>query len=146
VRHLAERNGTVAPGDIDFMEKLAFRSGLGDATAVTPAIQHAGQRKPGIEAARQEYMDTCFACVSELLEKTGVAPAKVKFVITNSSLFNPTPSLSAAIMNRFRMRDDTINYSLGGMGCSGEACAPGVGRGPSTLALSPLDGSSPASL
>ena len=42
-------------------------------------------------------------------------------VIVNSSLFNPTPSLSAMIMNRFKMPPTTINYNLGGMGCSGEA-------------------------
>jgi hypothetical protein len=40
-------------------------------------------------------------------------------VITNSSLFNTTPSLSATLMNHFGMPANTINYNLGGMGCSG---------------------------
>jgi predicted naringenin-chalcone synthase len=42
-------------------------------------------------------------------------------VITNSSLFNPTPSLSATIMNHFKMPHTTLNYNLGGMGCSAGA-------------------------
>ncbi|GBG00075.1 hypothetical protein Rsub_12772 [Raphidocelis subcapitata] len=128
VRRLAIANGGIPEDDIAFMEKLAYRSGLGDATAVVPAIQRAPQSKPGMELAREEYQATCFSCVAELLEKTGVKPSQIKFVITNSSLFNPTPSLSAAVMNRFRMRDDTINYSLGGMGCSAGVVALDLAR------------------
>ena len=70
---------------------------------------------------REEFELTCFQCVEALLAKTGVRPEQIKFVVTNSSLFNPTPSLSAMIMNRFKMPSTTINYNLGGMGCSGEA-------------------------
>jgi len=52
------------------------------------------------------------------LNKTGVQPRQIGIVITNSSLFNPTPSLSATIMNHFKMPHTTFNYNLGGMGCS----------------------------
>ena len=128
VRRLAAANGDIPEDDVAFMEKLAFRSGLGDATAVVPAIQAAPTRKPGLEKAREEYVETCFACVAELLEKTGLDPAKIKFVITNSSLFNPTPSLSAAVINKFKLRDDVINYSLGGMGCSAGVVALDLAR------------------
>ncbi len=44
---------------------------------------------------------------------------QIGIVINNSSLFNTTPSLSASIMNHFKMSSKTINYNLGGMGCSG---------------------------
>lgn len=70
--------------------------------------------------ARLEFEVTCFSAVQELLERTGVSPKQVGAVIVNSSLFNPTPSLAAMIMNRFGMPSTTINYNLGGMGCSGE--------------------------
>lgn len=53
---------------------------------------------------------------------------QINFVITNSSLFNPTPSLSAAIMNHFKMAATTINYSLGGMGCSAGVIALDLAR------------------
>jgi hypothetical protein len=43
----------------------------------------------------------------------------VGILVVNCSLFNPTPSLSAAVMNHFKMGSNTINYNLGGMGCSG---------------------------
>jgi 3-ketoacyl-CoA synthase len=117
--------------DVDLIMKLAVRSGLGDSTPVPPKpvalfitdnpARDLSKSKPGIEMAREEYEETCFPTIQALLDKTGVKPSQINFVITNSSLFNPTPSLSAAIINRFGMRDDTINYSLGGMGCSGVA-------------------------
>jgi len=50
----------------------------------------------------------------------GVQPRQIGIVVVNSSLFNPTPSLSATIMNHFKMPHTVLNYNLGGMGCSGE--------------------------
>jgi hypothetical protein len=138
VRRCAEAHGAIASEDVALLSKLAFRSGLGDRTAVPPRpvemVMDRERRgnghdaKPGIEMARDEYGETCFQCVDALFAKTGINPNKVKFVITNSSLFNPTPSLSAAIINRFGLKDDTINYSLGGMGCSGAPARPPRGH------------------
>ena len=39
-------------------------------------------------------------------------------LIVNCSLFNPTPSLAAMIINHFKMRSNIISYNLSGMGCS----------------------------
>lgn len=36
----------------------------------------------------------------------------------NCSLFNPTPSLAAIVINHYKMKDSIQSYSLGGMGCS----------------------------
>jgi hypothetical protein len=41
---------------------------------------------------------------------------------------NPTPSLSAAIINHFKMPASVINYSLGGMGCSAGVIALDMAR------------------
>ena len=39
-------------------------------------------------------------------------------LIVNCSAFNPTPSLSAAVVNHFKMRQDVRTYNLSGMGCA----------------------------
>jgi predicted naringenin-chalcone synthase len=57
---------------------------------------------------------------SDLLEKTGIKPSHVGILVVNCSLFCPTPSLCAHIMNHFKMDKNTITYNLGGMGCSGK--------------------------
>lgn len=44
--------------------------------------------------------------------------AQIDILITNCSLYCPTPSLSACIVNRFKMRSNVVTYSIGGMGCS----------------------------
>ena len=43
---------------------------------------------------------------------------QVHILIVNCSLFNPTPSLAAMIINHFKMRSNIISYNLSGMGCS----------------------------
>lgn len=55
------------------------------------------------------------------LKPAGVQPRQIGIIITNSSLFNTTPSLSATIMNHFKMSSKTLNYNLAGMGCSAGA-------------------------
>lgn len=118
IKDLCEKRGLFTSEDVDFQEKIAYRTGLGDDTAVCPAIQSGDAGQLGIEAARFEFGATCFTTIEELLNKTGIHPKEVDFVITNSSLFNPTPSLSAMVLNYFKMSSKTISYSLGGMGCS----------------------------
>ena len=43
---------------------------------------------------------------------------QVDILIVNCSLFNPTPSLSAMIVNHFKMKSNIVSYNLSGMGCS----------------------------
>ena len=54
--------------------------------------------------------------------------AQIDILVVNCSLFNPTPSLSAMIVNHFKMRSNTITYNLGGMGCSAGVIAIGLAR------------------
>merc|ERR1719420_1479723 len=56
--------------------------------------------------------------VADLLAATGTAAEDIGIVIVNCSLFCPTPSLSAMLVNHFKMRSDCLTYNLGGMGCS----------------------------
>ena len=43
---------------------------------------------------------------------------QIDILVVNCSLFNPTPSLSAMIINHFKMRSNVVSYNLAGMGCS----------------------------
>ena len=49
---------------------------------------------------------------------TGIKAKQIGVLVVNCSLFNPTPSLSAMIINKFKMRSNIISYNLSGMGCS----------------------------
>jgi hypothetical protein len=38
-------------------------------------------------------------------------------LVTNCSIYCPTPSLSSMLVNKFKFRQDVQSYHLGGMGC-----------------------------
>ena len=61
------------------------------------------------------------------MTKPGLA-LQVDIVIVNCSLFNPTPSLSAMIVNHFGMRPDIKSYNLSGMGCSAGIISIGLAK------------------
>lgn len=55
------------------------------------------------------------------LQWTGVSPEEFDFVVVNSSLFNPDPSHSTMVKDRFKLRADAQCYDLGGMSHNDEA-------------------------
>ncbi|GMP56240.1 hypothetical protein CsSME_00020798 [Camellia sinensis var. sinensis] len=85
--------GTFTEENIAFQKKIVERSGLGQKTYLPEAV-------------------------IRVLAKTGVKAKDIGIVIVNCSLFNPTPSLSAMVVNHYKLRGNVLSYSLGGMGCS----------------------------
>lgn len=111
---------------INFQEKLLVRNGLGPKTAFPDAMFRASEigktGKPEVAlnmaSARQEAEEVMFSSVADLLRNNNISPKEIDILIVNCSLFNPTPSLSAMIVNHFGMRHDVLTYNLSGMGCS----------------------------
>ncbi|KAG0568627.1 hypothetical protein M758_6G031300 [Ceratodon purpureus] len=102
---------------VEFQKKILERSGLGSKTYL-PAAMHALPPCPSMKAAREEAELVMFGCLDELFEKTKIKPKDVGVLVVNCSLFNPTPSLSGMIVNKYKMRGNIRTYNLGGMGCS----------------------------
>ncbi|KAK1277612.1 3-ketoacyl-CoA synthase 6 [Acorus gramineus] len=102
---------------VDFQMLILERSGLGEETCLPPAI-HYIPPNPTMEAAREEAELVIFSAVDAVLAKTGVRPKDVDVLIVNCSLFSPTPSLSAMIINKYKMRSNVRSFNLSGMGCS----------------------------
>lgn len=100
-----------------FQKKILERSGLGQKTSLPPALLRVPQN-PCIAEAKKEAEEVMFGAIDELLEKTGVSAKDIGILIVNCSLFNPTPSLSAMIVNHYKLRENIKSYNLSGMGCS----------------------------
>lgn len=112
---------------LKFQERILSKSGVSWETFFPPAFFH---EPPVInmDTAREEAEMVLYGAVEELLKKTGLKPRQIDVLVTNCSLFNPTPSLSAMIINHFKMRTDIDSYHLGGMGCSAGVIAIGLAQ------------------
>ncbi|GJP38326.1 hypothetical protein CLOM_g22779 [Closterium sp. NIES-68] len=107
---------------VDFQTKVFARSGLGDRTYIPPSM-HTWPPSPSIANARLEAEMVMFGALDELFAKTGVKPQDISILIVNCTVFCPTPSLSAMVVNHYKMRQDIQSYNLGGMGCSASIIA-----------------------
>jgi len=102
---------------IEFSLAVTKRSGVAPVgTYLPPAIIN--QEPKTMKASREEAEVVMFGCLDDLFAKTGIRPKDVGVLIVNCSLFNPTPSLTAMIVNHYKMRSDIVSYNLSGMGCS----------------------------
>ncbi|KAF2311098.1 hypothetical protein GH714_019479 [Hevea brasiliensis] len=105
------------PKSVEFQMRILERSGLGEETCLPPAI-HYIPPKPTMEAARGEAELVIFSAVDSLFKTTGLKPKDIDILIVNCSLFSPTPSLSAMIINKYKLRSNIKSFNLSGMGCS----------------------------
>ncbi|KAG2321229.1 hypothetical protein Bca52824_014442 [Brassica carinata] len=115
-------NHSTLTGDFDessleFQRKILERSGLGEDTYLPEAMHHVPPRI-SMAAAREEAEQVMFGALDKLFANTGVKAKDIGILVVNCSLFNPTPSLSAMIVNKYKLRGNIRSYNLGGMGCS----------------------------
>ncbi|CAH9145785.1 unnamed protein product [Cuscuta epithymum] len=103
--------------NLSFQKKILERSGLGEKTYFPEALLRLPP-SPSMAEARKEAEMVMFGAIDELLAKTGVNAKDIGILVVNCSLFNPTPSLSAMIVNHYKLRGNIQSYNLGGMGCS----------------------------
>ncbi|CAJ2654630.1 unnamed protein product [Trifolium pratense] len=102
---------------IDFQKKILDRSGFGNKTYVPESLL---ENPPNIctNAARKETESVIFGAIDELLLKTKMKVEDIDILITNCSIFNPSPSLSAMVVNHYKLKHQILCYNLSGMGCS----------------------------
>lgn len=111
--------GTFTDENLAFQKKILERSGLGQKTYLSQALLRIPP-DPCMSEAREEAEMVMFGAIDQLLEKVKnhVKVKDIGILVLNCSMFNPTPSLSAAIVNRYKLRGNILSYNLGGMGCS----------------------------
>jgi 3-ketoacyl-CoA synthase len=109
--------GVFTDDNLAFQRKILERSGLGQGTYFPSAVLNSPPN-PCMAEARAEAQAVMFGAIDRALAKAGVRARDVGVVIVNCSLFNPTPSLSAMVVNHYKMRGNVASYNLGGMGCS----------------------------
>lgn len=113
----SEMSGSFDAQSMEFQRKILERSGLGEQTYLPP-VMHKVPPQPTMAAAREEAEQVMFGALDALFNKTGIQPKDIGVLVVNCSLFNPTPSLSDMIVNKYKLHGSIRSYNLGGMGCS----------------------------
>ncbi|KAL1366715.1 3-ketoacyl-CoA synthase 4-like [Arachis hypogaea] len=109
--------GDFDESSLEFQRKILMRSGLGDET-YAPEAMHLIPPRPSLAAARAEAEEVMFGALDNLFQNTKLKPKDIGILVVNCSVFSPTPSLSAMIVNKYKLRGNIKSFNLGGMGCS----------------------------
>ncbi|PSS01350.1 3-ketoacyl-CoA synthase [Actinidia chinensis var. chinensis] len=123
----ARKSGKFDEASLQFQKRILESSGIGDETYLPKAIM-SGENCSTMKEGRAEASMVMFGALDELFEKTHVRPKDVGVLVVNCSIFNPTPSLSAMIINHYKMRGNILSFNLGGMGCSAGIIALDLAR------------------
>lgn len=102
---------------LDFQEKVLEKSGIGDESCI-PLNLHEMQPDVSLKRSREETEEVLCTIVKDLLSKHKINPKSIDILVTNCSLFCPTPSISSMIINKFGFRSNIKSINLSGMGCS----------------------------
>ncbi|KAJ0514914.1 putative very-long-chain 3-oxoacyl-CoA synthase [Helianthus annuus] len=124
---LARKSGKFDEASLAFQKKILESSGIGDETYVPKSIS-SSENTTTMKEGRAEASMVIFGALDELFNKTRVRPKDVGVLVVNCSIFNPTPSLSAMIINHYKMRGNILSFNLGGMGCSAGIIAVDLAR------------------
>ncbi|KAG4954315.1 hypothetical protein JHK87_039909 [Glycine soja] len=109
--------GNFLPSSFDFQRKILLCFGLCEHTYV-PQAMHSIPTRPFKATAREEAEQVMFGALDNLFSNTNDKLKDIRVLVINSSLFNPTPSLSAMMVNKYKLCDNIKSFNLGDMGYS----------------------------
>ncbi|KAL3833970.1 hypothetical protein ACJIZ3_008706 [Penstemon smallii] len=106
-----------------FLFRTMINSGIGGDSYVPKIVMDRKEENPTLSDSLEEIDDLFFQTLDNLFSKSKVSPQEIDILVVNVSLLSPVPSLTARIINRYKMRPDLKVYNLSGMGCSASLIA-----------------------
>ncbi|KAL0890330.1 hypothetical protein Bca101_014313 [Brassica carinata] len=114
---LAMKSGNFNETSIELQRKVLEQSGIGEESYMPRVVFKPGH-KVNLRDGREEAAMVIFGAIDELLAETKINVKHIKILVLNCGVLNTTPSLSAMVINHYKLRHNTESYNLGGMGCS----------------------------
>ncbi|CAA7019238.1 unnamed protein product [Microthlaspi erraticum] len=114
---LAVKSGNFNETSIELQRKLLDQSGIGEESYMPRVVFKPGH-KVNLRDGREEAAMVIFGAIDQLLAATKINVKHIKILVLNCGVLNTTPSLSAMVINHYKLRHNTESYNLGGMGCS----------------------------
>ncbi|WCJ19469.1 3-ketoacyl-CoA synthase 3 [Euphorbia peplus] len=117
------RNKNLGLDEYRFLFHTICNSGIGESTYGPKTVVEGREESSSINDAYLEMDEIIFGTIDKLFEKTGISPSEIDILVVNVSLFSPAPSLTARVVNRYKMREDIKSFNMSGMGCSASLVA-----------------------
>ncbi|KAK3011891.1 hypothetical protein RJ639_012917 [Escallonia herrerae] len=117
------RNKNLGLDEYRFLLKTMVSSGIGEETYGPRNIVLGKEECPSLADALSEMHEIFNDTLDELFAKSGVSPLEIDILVVNVSLLSSMPSLTARIVNRYKMKSDIKVFNLSGMGCSASLVA-----------------------
>ncbi|KAK4441124.1 3-ketoacyl-CoA synthase 12 [Sesamum alatum] len=112
------RNKHLGLKELEFVYKTIVNSGIGDETYGPKMVFDGREASSTLEDGLLEVDEFFLESIDKLFKKTGILPSEIDILVVNISMLSTIPSLSARIINVYKMREDVKVYNLAGMGCS----------------------------
>ncbi|XAR72063.1 Very-long-chain 3-oxoacyl-CoA synthase [Bertholletia excelsa] len=117
------RNKNLGLEEYKFLLKTMVSSGIGEDTYAPSNVISGRESSATLSDALSEMDDISFDTLDKLFARSGIHPSQVDILVVNVSLLSTVPSLTARIINRYKMREDVKAFNLTGMGCSASLVA-----------------------
>ncbi|XP_010033177.2 3-ketoacyl-CoA synthase 12 [Eucalyptus grandis] len=115
---LMKRTKSLGLLECKFLLKAIVNSGIGEQT-YGPRMVFAGREdNPALADGLVEMDEFFHDSIQKLLDRSGIAPLQIDVLVVNVSMLACIPSLSARIINHYKLRHDVKVFNLTGMGCS----------------------------
>ncbi|KAL0723729.1 hypothetical protein Bca4012_038328 [Brassica carinata] len=115
---IIRRNKHLRLNEYKFLLKAIVSSGIGEQTYAPRLFFQGREECPTIQDALSEMEEFYIDTIEKLLERNKLKPKDIDVLVVNVSMLNSTPSLSARIINHYKMREDVKVFNLTAMGCS----------------------------
>ncbi|KAL1199847.1 3-ketoacyl-CoA synthase 15 [Cardamine amara subsp. amara] len=113
---LAMKSGNFNETSMELQRKVLHQSGIGEESYMPRVVFKPGH-KVNLRDGREEAAMVIFGAIDQLLAATKINVKHIKILVLNCGVLNTTPSLSAMVINHYKLRHNTESYNLGGMGC-----------------------------
>ncbi|WCJ34652.1 3-ketoacyl-CoA synthase 10 [Euphorbia peplus] len=124
---LAKNSGRFNDAAIEFQHRVLKNSGIGDETYMPRIVFQPGY-KISLKDGRDEAAMVMYGAVDDLFATTKVKTKDIRVLVVNCGVLNTTPSLSAMLINHYKLRHNINSFNLGGMGCAAGIVAIDLAR------------------
>ncbi|KAA8539400.1 hypothetical protein F0562_026092 [Nyssa sinensis] len=117
------RNKNLGWEEYKFLLQTMVSSGIGEETYSPKNVILGREERPSLVEAVSEMDEIFYDTLDKLFAKSGISPSDIDILVVNVSLLSKVPSLTARIINHYKMKEQIKAFNLSGMGCSASLVA-----------------------